>query len=495
MRVERFDRAVEAALGQAHQRNVYLIARFQDVHERSLRASEGAVERMAELRASGVGLHVFTPEGHCGFASSDDSSEVAVRDLVNRAADLAAAGRSLDGDVNRAAYQIGPNRQRPETRAFRELASVPLGQVTRMLADANRTIGGAAGGLSVRSRYVAVDDQWRIVRSDGTDVSFAVPRAYLHHGLTGRVADAIVSSGANVSGADVGLPLDPTMMELLDRRARSSIDRLRATAGAPSVPEGSYRVVIDHALAKGLAHEAFGHACETDVAPGSILADESGRMRLGEQVGPPSVSIVDEPIEGDLASQHVSANGLVRRTAQLIRDGVLTSGLGDLFSAARAGSPITGACRAGGYRRRPTPRMTNIRLVVRDPLPLADTDGVVEADTVAAAMRAAGLLDRDQPCLYLAGYRGGQANPRDGSFVFTSAAAFDVSDGCAPRGSAVLSGHSLTALRSIVAAFGRLRLDAMGICDKNGESVPTSGGSHALLVLETNPDLSVGPAR
>jgi TldD protein len=495
MRVEWFDRAVEAALGQAHQRGVYLIARFQDVHERSLRASEGAVERVAELHSSGVGLHVFTREGHCGFASSDDSSEAAVRDLVDWAADLAVTSRSLNGDVNRAAYEIGCDGQRVEIRPFRELASVPLDQLTRALVEVNRAIGVAADGLSVRSHYAAVDDQWRTIRSDGTDVSFAVPRAYARHDLTGRIGDAVVAGGANVSGTDLSLLSDAKAMDLLERRARSSLTRLRVTAGAPPVPEGSYRVVIDHALAKGLAHEAFGHACETDVAPTSILADKAGRMRLGERVGPPSVSIVDEPIEGDLGSQTVSANGLVRKTVHIIRDGVLTSGLGDLFSAARAGSPITGACRAGSYRRRPTPRMTNIRLVVRDPLPLVETTGFVEADTVAAAMRAASLLDRGLPCLYLAGYRGGEANPCDGSFVFTSAAAFDLSDGCAPRGSAVLSGNSLTALDSIVAAFGRLRLDAMGICNKNGENVPTSGGSHALLVLDASPDLRVGPAR
>ena len=60
------------------------------------------------------------------------------------------------------------------------------------------------------------------------------------------------------------------------------------------IPAGSFPLVIDYALAKGLAHEAFGHASEADGFRSSILA-ESGRFKVGESVGPDTISIIDEP--------------------------------------------------------------------------------------------------------------------------------------------------------------------------------------------------------
>ena len=47
-------------------------------------------------------------------------------------------------------------------------------------------------------------------------------------------------------------------------------------------PSGDDRLLIDFALAKGLAHEAFGHAAESDSLDSSILGD-GGRFKAGER--------------------------------------------------------------------------------------------------------------------------------------------------------------------------------------------------------------------
>src|SRR5690606_27826272 len=122
------------------------------------------------------------------------------------------------------------------------------------------------------------------------------------------------------------------------------------------------------------------HLCESDV-DGSVLM-RRGRLRLGERLARSSVSIIDGPLAGDFAQQPVSANGVPRQTVALIERGVLASGLGDLFSAARAGIKVTGACRASGYRDRPTPRMTNIRIQLSDALPLAADPEQLTAEDV-----------------------------------------------------------------------------------------------------------------
>ncbi len=107
---------------------------------------------------------------------------------------------------------------------------------------------------------------------------------------------------------------------------------------------------------------------------------------------------------------------------------------------------------------------------------------------------AAGLLNGHAPTLYLAGQRGGQVSPITGDFVFNCVAIYDLTDGAGPRQPATLSGKSLSALRSIVGALGDLQLDAPGQCVKLGQSVPTSGGSHAFVVLEPHPEVVVAGA-
>jgi TldD protein len=250
--------------------------------------------------------------------------------------------------------------------------------------------------------------------------------------------------------------------------------------------------LLEPSLAKGLAHEAIGHLCESDV-DGSVLMRQ-GRLRLGERLARATVSVVDSPLPGDYAQQPISANGVPRATARLIDGGVLSAGLGDLFSHTEAGVSMTGACRTASFRDRPTPRMTNIRIEIDGAAPLdADVD-LLTPDDVSAALRRLGLLDAGQPTLYLTGYRGGQAHPRRGDFVFAANAAYDLSAGGAPRGPVSFSGLAERALASIVAGIGPLLTDAIGTCGKDGSRVTSSGGSHALLVLDPDPDLVITAA-
>jgi TldD protein len=215
-------------------------------------------------------------------------------------------------------------------------------------------------------------------------------------------------------------------------------------------------------------------------------------MRLGERVAPPFVSIVDGPVAGDFAYQPISANGQTRETVSLVRNGVLVAGLGDLFSAARAGMPVSGADRIESYQHAPLPRMSNIRIELSDPLPLhVDFDEVTPAE-LRATLVAHGLIEPGERVLYLSGYRGGQVNPKLGDYVFNCAAIYDFTDGVRPCKPAIFSGLTLSTLSSIVAGLGPLHLDAMGFCGKSGQSVPSSGGSHAFVVIGANPDITIG---
>ena len=139
--------------------------------------------------------------------------------------------------------------------------------------------------------------------------------------------------------------------------------------------------------------------------------------------------------------------------------------------------------------------MSNIRLVLSRFAALDVPHESLEPADLAERLAAAGLLDGAGPTLYLAGWRGGQVSPLQGDFVFNCAASYDLSDkGAAPRQPAVFSGKSLSALNSIVGALGDLVLDEPGQCIKGSQAVPTSGGSHAFVVLEPHPEVTVAGA-
>ena len=489
-RVAAYDDALTAALEEAHARGVFLIGRLEDRRDWGTLAQNGTLERLAGGRVSGLGVHVFTPAGHAGFASSDRVDPAEARQLVHRAAALAAAAAMADSETSPVVHDLRAEDHSRWDGGARSLAATPPAERHAALLEAHREAMELAAGLATRSSLSLVDDEWRVVRSDGTDVRFRMPRGVVQHSFTARGGGRTASAACSVSGADDRVLLDSANRARLRARAARALRRARDAADAAAVRPGSYRLVLDHTVAKSLAHEAFGHAAETDVAEASILAT-GGRLRLGERLARPGLSIVDGPLEGDFACQPVSANGLRRQTVAVIRDGLLHSGLGDLFSAARAGAPVTGAARAESFRSRPTPRMSNIRLVLDRSAALDVPPESLEPTDLAECLMAAGLLAGASPTLYLAGWRGGQASPLLGDFVFNCAAIYDLSDGAAPRRPAVFSGKSLSALSSIVGALGEPVLDEPGQCIKAGQAVPTSGGSHAFVVLEPHPEVTV----
>ena len=182
-------------------------------------------------------------------------------------------------------------------------------------------------------------------------------------GATSTGRDGTHGVGVAISGPDPGLPWDDAEVAVFLRRAIRAAQLARDLPDAPAHPAGSFPLVIDYALAKGLAHEAFGHAAEADGFRSSILAAD-GRFRSGERVGPSHVSIVDEPVAGDHAWQPFSSNGIRRERAVVVDHGRLRDGLSDPWSASEGGVRLTGSARAGSFRAPPLPRMSNIRIEV-----------------------------------------------------------------------------------------------------------------------------------
>ena len=137
--------------------------------------------------------------------------------------------------------------------------------------------------------------------------------------------------------------------------------------------------------------------------------------------------------------------------------------------------------------------MSNIRIEVDHPLPAPGAFEDYGPEQVRDLLADAGVLKRHPKVVFLSGYSGGQVNPTTGDFVFNCKAIYVVAhDGITLHQPAIFSGSMFGALRSIREGFGPLMLDAIGTCGKWGQSVPSSGGSHYFLALDSDPSVRLG---
>ena len=475
---------------RARAAGVFLIWRAQCRASYSVLVRQGKTESTSIASSAGHGLQIVTPEGRTALASRDDLRQDEAVCLLQRVIDAAARGQAL-GVTPQELPELESVRDRrvPDIHGFH---AIRLDEEARRLVELESEIAGRVPGVQLSLSFRAELDAWRIFRSDGTDVLFAVPRCILGVHATGGSAGQRHGVSASVFGSRPDLLRDAAATARFLTRAEHAARLARDLPDAPNHPAGSFPLVIDYALAKGLAHEAFGHAAEADGYRSSVLATE-GRFRVGHEVGADHVSIIDEPVEGDHAWQPYSANGIPRARATIVRHGRLEDGLSDIWSAAAGGVRLTGAGRAESFRDAPQARMTNIRIEVDTPLPAPGEFEEYGPAKVRDLLAESGVLKRHPRVVFLSGYSGGQVNPTTGDFVFNCKAIYVLGrDGIRFHKPAIFSGSMFGALHAIREAFGPLKLDALGYCGKWGQSVPSSGGSHYFLALEPDSRVRLG---
>jgi len=476
---------------RARSAGVLLIWRVQSRSVRRIVVREGKTEGSAVVSSSGHGVQIATDDGRTALASRDDLRPEAALKLLERAVEIGSRAERL-GISAGVHPPLEPLRDRAVPGGLERFSEIDLERVGRRLVELERRIADEVAGVQLRLNFRAELDAWRIFRDDGTDVLFAMPRCTLGMRATGSGDRARHGVSTSIFSPDPALPWDDAAVEKFLRRARKSARLALELPDAPTHPSGSFPLVIDYALAKGLAHEAFGHASEADGFRSSVLARE-GRFRTGADVGADHVSIIDEPVTDDHAWQPFSANGVRRERVVLVDHGRLAEPLTDLWSAGPAAARLTGAGRAESFHQAPQPRMTNIRIEVDDPLPAPGAFEEYGPAEVRELLRSAGLFRRHPKVRFLSGYSGGQVNPTSGDFVFNCKAIYVLSDDAiVMHKPAILSGSMFGALHAVREAFGPLELDALGHCGKWGQSVPSSGGSHYFLALDPDPTVKLG---
>lgn len=128
------------------------------------------------------------------------------------------------------------------------------------------------------------------------------------------------------------------------------------TLAKPIVP-GVYDVITDSSITGLIAHEAFGHGVEMD----QFVKDRAlAKEYVGKYVASPICNMRDGAASTlSAASYFFDDDGVLAGDTQIIKDGILVTGISDLASATQLGLPPTGNGRRESYSHKAYARMTN----------------------------------------------------------------------------------------------------------------------------------------
>jgi len=153
---------------------------------------------------------------------------------------------------------------------------------------------------------------------------------------------------------------DPTLSAVL-AKLPGKMDKLVKKAHmltlAKPIEPGVYDVITAPSITGLIAHEAFGHGVEMD----QFVKDRAlAKKYVGDYVASPICNMRDGAASTlSVASYFFDDDGVLAGDTQIIKDGILVTGLSDLASATQLGTAPTGNGRRESTRRKAYARMTN----------------------------------------------------------------------------------------------------------------------------------------
>lgn len=262
---------------------------------------------------------------------------------------------------------------------------------------------------------------------------------------------------------------DDLVFEYADEALRQALVNLQAI----DAPAGTMPVVLGPGWPGVLLHEAVGHGLEGDFNRKEISA-YSGRM--GERVASELCTIVDNgTLPNRRGSLNIDDEGTPTQNNVLIENGILRNYMMDKRNARLMGVESTGNGRRESYAHLTMPRMTNTYMLA----------GKSSPEEIIAS------VDKG---IYAVNFGGGQVDITSGKFVFSASEAYLIENGKigAPVKGATLIGNGPETLMKVSMVGNDLKLDkGVGVCGKDGQSVPVGVGQPTLKVDE----LTVGGTR
>ena len=429
---------------------------FQHTRHEGWGLEDGIVKEGSHNIEQGVGVRAVSGE-KVGFAYSDAIDAPALLEAADSARAIARSGSSgtLTHLVERGGRSLYP--------AIDPIDSASAEAKVALLKE----IDGYARSLDPRVRQVMVSlssetDTILIAQSDGTLAADVRPlmqfRVQVIAESNGR-REAGFSGGGGRRGFAEYLEGDAARAH-----AREAVRQALINLESIPAPAGSMTVVLGSGWPGVLLHEAIGHGLEGDFNRKGTSAFSG---RIGQRVANPLVTVVDDgTLPGRRGSLSIDDEGTISQCTTLIEDGILKGYLFDKLNARLMGTASTGNGRRESFAHLPMPRMTNTYM----------RPGPHEREEIIRSVKKG---------LYAVNFGGGQVDITSGKFVFSASEAYLIEDGriTTPVKGATLIGNGPDVLTRVSMVGNDLELDqGVGVCGKEGQSVPVGVGQPTLRV-------------
>ena len=270
------------------------------------------------------------------------------------------------------------------------------------------------------------------------------------------------SAGGGGRGDYLQFLLHDTGLEYARKAVRQAMTNLEAVAA----PAGTLPVVLSSGWSGVLLHEAVGHGLEGDF---NRKGSSSYAGRIGERVASPLCTVVDDgTLDGRRGSLNMDDEGVTTQNTVLIENGILKGYMQDKHNARLMGVAPTGNGRRESYAHLPMPRMTNTYMLA----------GKHDPEEIISSVKKG---------LYVENMGGGQVDITSGKFVFSTSEAWLIENGkkSVPVKGATLIGNGPDVMNRISMVGNDLALDpGVGVCGKDGQSVPVGVGQPTLKIDE-----------
>ena len=431
---------------------------FEHSRRESWTVEDGIVKDGAHSIEQGVGVRAISGE-KTGFAYTDEIDLPALLESARAARAISREGlKTPRGQrINVAGHSLYPAID-PIDRFAPEGKLSKLREIEAWVRAADPRVVQVSASMS------AAVDTVLVARADGTLAADVRPLVRFN-------VQVIVEQGGRRESGYAGGGGRFDYVELFangraEGLAKEALRQALVNLEAIDAPAGAMPVVLGPGWPGVLLHEAVGHGLEGDFnRKGTSIY--SGR--IGERVAAPGVTVIDDgTLDARRGSLNIDDEGAPTQRTVLIEDGILKGYMQDSLNARLMGVARTGNGRRESFAHLPMPRMTNTTM--------AAGSHTLE-EMIASVERG----------LFAPNFGGGQVDITTGKFVFSASEAYLIENGkiTAPVKGATLIGNGPEVMNRVVMIGNDLQLDAgVGVCGKNGQSVPVGVGQPSLKIAQ-----------
>jgi PmbA protein len=305
-----------------------------------VRIYEGEVEHFVSAQAAGIGIRVIR-EGRTGFAYAGTLDEAAIAEVLAEARD-----NVTFGTVDEWAGVAEPDGVAPTDQSLwnDELAAFPTERKIDLAKELEQLTLAADKRVRVDdSNYADAYGEAAVATTTG------IRQWGRENGCYVSVSTLADDGDETQSGFGFSVGRSPQLFDL-PRAAREAAERATRLLGATKPPSRRTTVVFDPFVTAQL----LGIIASTLNGEAVVKGRSLFKDRLGEQVAPPFVSLVDDPTNPlAYTATDVDGEGLAARKNTLIDGGVLQMFVHNSYSARRAATVSTGNAVRGGFSGTP----------------------------------------------------------------------------------------------------------------------------------------------